>query len=567
MASVGDGDVADATVAAEATVAADTFPLPVQSRNAFPLWNLPQEVFDQVLECLVPDPPEIGGTRPVTYDKLMPGEEWYDFTRCRRGLRSLCLVSRGMSRLAQPLLYRVISLLDEDGMMLLFRSLTERPALGGFTRFLSCHLTLTQENVIREMRRTIGRTIKSFRPNLTELGKEYPHVAKALRLLIETLPLLSTNNGDFDDVPQMVLFYIMSFMSKLETLMLQVPITDDDPEYVALFDRVNPSRLLRMRTGVREGGPAPGADNPPWRHIHTLLLQGDPELQQHFEGNDCDCEVPEIWGVATREYRPLFDALPSLSVLEVSSDDGIWEDTRFKKRPYLRGIKELFLHHSIANPRGLYHVLTNAPNLRRLYMDPRRDDEWPLDPEAAEVDVHAEALDVALLRRRNQLRDLDIAWFDLSGQTSLLGPEGRLTCLPQMARLKKLFIQLVVLYGTNPATLLTPMADLLPPGLAELTLEEWWWESVETYDDSGDWTEEGVVDYYESKTEYRAQALAILGVFARDVEAKMPMLRKVTFLTKIQWTWRTRDGEIWTHFGELEGMFRAAGVAFLVDEV
>src|SRR5437763_1628810 len=78
---------------------------------------LPTEILTAILELLVPQPPEVGETKPVSYEKLMPGEPWYDFTRSRHGLRSLCLVNRHLSTLAFPYLYRTVAILNEDAMV------------------------------------------------------------------------------------------------------------------------------------------------------------------------------------------------------------------------------------------------------------------------------------------------------------------------------------------------------------------------------------------------------------------------------------------------------------------
>jgi hypothetical protein len=480
--------------------------------------------------------------------------------------------------MAQPLLYRVISILDEEGMLLLYRTLIENPALGEYARYLSCHLTLTRLNVVREMKKAMTRLVKTFRPDHSMLSDRYPAVHRALQVLLAALPTLGAQIGDFDDVPQILLFYVVSFLKKLETFMLQVPICDDHPEYTALFEKFASSSLTWMRIGIEAGqGPVVLVDNPsvgvqPLQHVKTLLLQGDPELLTHFEGNSCDCEIPELWGVQSRRYWPLFNALPSLSTLEVSTDDGVWNNIRHRRPdgnrpPYLERIKHLYLHNSISTPRDLHHILINAPNLVTLYMTPRRDPEPYLDPEAEDMDEHPESLDSALMQRKRQLRHLDIAWYDCSGNESLIGPEGRLSSLPHLACLEKLCVQLAVLYGTEPANLLMPIVDLLPPALVELTLEEWWWENIDTYDELYTWTPAQRAAHYQSKSEYRAQAIAILSRFAEDCGDKMRKLKKVTFQTKFLWTWKM-EGYVTTasHFEQVKTSFEKRGVVFEVDE-
>jgi hypothetical protein len=552
--------------------------VPEIRRTESPLLNLPPELLHQILEYLVPEQPDIGGTRPVAYNKLVPSEPWYEYTRCRRGLRSLCLTSRGLYNLAQPLLYRVVSILDEAGLVLLFRTLTQRPELGLFSNYLSCHLTLTREGVIRETRRELGRLIRTFSPDMGALGPDGEHksVGWALATLKAALPHLSTLSGDFDDMPQIIVFFLMQFMKKLEAILLQVPISDRHPEYTALFEKVTEGMGAEWRSHLDEpSSPTFSSSRPQgFEHIKTLYLQGDPEMLQHFETDDCDCEVPDIFGVEARRYWPLYNALPNLRTLEVSADDGVWHNVRprgpdHKRAPYLQGIKHIYLHDSIACPRNMYQVLRNAPQLRTLYMVPRRDDAFLHGPEEDNEEAHPEALDNALLRRTTKLRELDVAWWDCAGYESLIGPKGRLSNLPQMTAMEKLCVQLAVLYGTDQQEMLhTPLVDLLPPNLIELTLEEWWWGDIDDYDYLQEWCGVNQARHWEAKANYRNTALTIMRGFASSCRERMPRLRKVSFMTRLPWTWKLEGRvDLKSHFGEIREIFRGVGIEFLVEEI
>ena len=538
---------------------------------------LPPEIITSILDCLVPQPPEIGETRPVSYDKLVPGEPWFDFTRSRRGLWSLCLTSRRFAAVAQPLLYRVIAILDEDGLILLFRTLAERPAFGPWTRYLSVHLTLSRESVIRETRRAIGRLLRTFRPVAAGAAPSAPAVLvepirHAIAVLTHGLPVLSTSAGDFDTVPQVILAYILRFLARLETLMLQVPICDDHPEYTALFER------LAEAAAHFAGSDAP-PELIPFCHVSTLLLQGDPELLAHFESDECDCEIPEVWGSQARRYAPLFARFPRLATLEVSTDDGAWSNVLDEHPlflqggaaapPYLGSIRHLYLHNSIACPRNLHQVLRNAPALQTLYMTPRRDDAFYRGPPEDATYAHPEALDVALERHAHNLRHLDVAWFDVIGFESLIGPDGRLASLPTLVQLEKLCVQLAVLYGTSPmAALATPLVDLLPPNLVELTLEDWWWSSLDAYDDMADWGAQQKLAHYRSQHEYRRTATRMLEEFATGFRHRMPRLKKVLLLCQIPWTWMVERGvDLSFHFEATRQLFKDQNVDFAVEEM
>ena len=545
------------------------------------LTDLPPELLSQIIEYLIPEPPEIGETRPVTYDKLAAGELWYDITRNRHGLRSLCLTSRGLYAMAQPLLYRIISIVDEEGMVLLFRTLIERPELCYDTRYFSCHLTLTRIAVISDTKRAITRLVNTFNPDYLLLRRDHAVVDRALRILFLALPNLSARAGDFDDVPQILLFYVLTFMKKLETLLLQLPVCEEHPEYTALFDKFAAPNMSSTQTGghSKETESSVANSELPLQHVRTLLLQGDPEVIQHFEADTCNCNIPDIWGVQIRRYWPVFKALPALTTLEVSADDGIWTSARHRqpdgsRPPYLETVQHLYLHNSFASPRDLNNALANAPALTTLYMTPRRYDDLFLDDDlfdGPEDESHPESLDAALLSRRRQLRHLDIGWMTCAGNEALIGDGGRLKCLPSMVRLDKLCVQLAVLYGTDAANLLTPMIDLLPPNLAELTLEEYWWEDLDTYEQIPDWHISQMIMHYRDKREYRAQALAILERLAEDLleqPGRMPKLRRVTFQVKIPWTWKFGGCyETASHFEEVRDLFAERRVGFLVEEV
>ncbi|RKU47785.1 hypothetical protein DL546_006646 [Coniochaeta pulveracea] len=384
------------------------------------------------------------------------------------------------------------------------------------------------------------------------------------------MPHLSTSSGDFDDIPQIIVYFIMHFMRNLEAILLQIPITDRHPEYAALFERV-----AGFWWDDELNEPSGGVSTPPdLGNIKTLYLQGDPEMLQHFETDDCDCDTPDIWGVQARRYWPLYHALTNLTTLEVSADDGVWHNVRPRgpdgKRPaYLQGIKHIYLHDSIACPRNMYQVLRNAPQLQTLYMVPRRDDAFLHGPEEDSEEAHPEALDNALLRRATTLRELDVAWWDCAGYESLIGPQGRLSNLPKMTAMEKLCVQLAVLYGTDQQEMLhRPLVDLLPPNLVELTLEEWWWGDIDDYDYLQEWCGVNQAKHWEAKANYRSTALGIMRGFARSCRERMPRLKRVSFMTRLPWTWKLQGRvDLKSHFGEVAEIFGRQGIEFSVEEI
>lgn len=559
---------AAAAGAAAAAAAADA-----ARRPALGLEAMPPEILALILECLVPQPPEIGETRPVAYDQLMVDEPWFDFTRCRRGLYSVCLVSRSFAAAARPLLYRVIAVWDETAMVLLFRTLCQKPHYGLWTRYLSCHLTLTSESVIRETRRAITRHLAGS-VQVPDSGVLATTARHFLMSLWSTLPQMLLSEGGSDHLPQALLCFLLMFLTKLETLLLQVPICDDHQEYDVLCAQVGAVKELFSAE----------PDAAPFQNIHTLLLQGDPELLGHFEDEDCDCELPEVWGAQPRRYWSLFASFPRLTTLEVSTDDGVWTNTLDEPLrsfleggspppPFLAGIRHIFLHNSGASPRDLHQLLLNAPDLETLYMASHPDGpdcDDVLDDGGFGGEAHPEALDVALAQHAKRLRNLDVGWEDIAGFESLVGPDGRLTALAEMESLQTLCIQLALLYGTPAAVAEAPLVQLLPPNLVELALEDWWWPNADLLDQLPDWTAEDRVVHYQSQHRYRVNALRTLTEFARDVRTRLHRLERVVLLCKIPWTW-VMEGAIPIdfHFESVKRAFGEQGVEFSVscDEV
>jgi hypothetical protein len=533
--------------------------------------TMPPEIVALILDFLVPQPPEIGETKPVSYNQLMVGEPWFDFTRCRRGLHSVCRVSRRLSEAAHPLLYRVVAIWDETAMVLFLRTLCDKPHYGLFSRYLSCHITLTCGNVVREVRNILPTYLDTFSP-APGTGVLITAARHFLRMLRQFLPHIHMTvvDGDFDHVPQALLCFILMFLRRVETVLLQVPISDDQQEYHVLCLQIEGIKDLFRDEPHDE----------PFQHIHTLLLQGDPELLAQIEEDECECDMPEVWGAQPRRYGSLFNSFPKLATLEVSSDDGVWTTTFDDPRsfleggelppPFLANLRHIFLHDSVAYPGDLHHLLQNAPQLETLYMAPRGDESFRESIEDNTSNAHPEALDIALANHAKHLRNLDVSWEDISGFESLVGPDGRLTSLSQMESLQVLCVQMGLLYGQPAAVLETPLVELLPPNLVELALEDWWWPNVELLDHLPDWSNQDRVRHYQAQHHYRMSALRTLTQFARDVRTRLKSLKKVALLCKIPWTWILEGAvPLEFHFENVKSLFLAQGVEFSVkcDEV
>ncbi|KAK4244589.1 hypothetical protein C7999DRAFT_43778 [Corynascus novoguineensis] len=533
------------------------------------LSTIPPEIVELILDFLIPQPPEIGETRPVAYGQLIPAEPWFDFTRCRRGLRSLCLVSRRLSEMARPLLYRNAVILDETALLLFFRTLCTNPHYGRWSRYLSCHLTLSSNSVIREVRELLPKYLPTITP-APGTGALLTATRHFLQMLSQLFPKMVLSEGDFDHVPQALLCFTLMFLDKVETVLLQVPISDDQPEYDVLCAQIEGVKDLFRKE----------PQTVPFQSIRTLMLQGDPELLAQIEDDECECDVPDGWGAQPRRYSSLFASFPNVMTLEVSSDDGVWnldlehhplmfliDDS--PPEPFMPNIRHIYLHNSVAYPGDLHHLLRNAPQLETLYMAPRGDKSLKqvVDNTAGE---HPDSLNIALAEHAKSLRNLDVSWEDIWGFEALVGPEGRLTSIAEMGSLRTLCVQLALLYGKPSAVLETPLVDMLPPNLVELALEDWWWSNLQLLEELPTWDTEAKVRHYQSQHLYRTAALRILTEFARDVRTRLRHLKKMVLLVKIPWTWVLEDAvSLDFHFEVVKSVFLGQGVEFSVkcDEV
>ncbi|KAK4221427.1 hypothetical protein QBC38DRAFT_129991 [Podospora fimiseda] len=528
--------------------------------------HLPPELLQQILECLVPQPPEAGETKPVAYDQMVEGEPWYDFIQNRRSLASFALASRACNNMVTPLLYRHVAIYDEISLVLFFRTLIEHPEYGEWTRFLSYHMTLTDAAVIREIRRAMSTYLPNMNP--ASEPRHLMHAIKSALLGMETsLPRLQLRHGHFDEVPQALVNFTLMLCGRLDTLLLQVPICDEQLDYDALF-----SRMEAAKTHFQEYEP----DRRLFSSIRTLLMQGDPELVRHLMHEKCDCEIPEIWGSQPRTYHKLLQCLPNLNSLEVTADDGVWnhplDDSGFwgneQTTPYLAGIRQVYLHASSSCPGNLYLLMKNAPDLETLYVDSRPDELYVPGPGLDFEHGDPQSFDVALKKFGKKLRELDVSFYDVTGNEGLIGPRGRLTQLASMKRLEKLCVQLGALYGAPAAAAELQMLDLLPPNLVELTLDDWWWAYAKKAKKMAKkWDDQQKIAHYKANAAYRTMAVKMLMLMAETVRTKMPKLQKVMLLCKIPWTWMLPGSEMTaeSHFEGVTSAFESNGVKFLVE--
>ena len=620
----------------------------------FRLGDFPLELIRQVLEHLVPLVPEMGTPRPADGRAVHKSDPWFDFLECRKTLRNLCLTAPSFAQLAQPFLYRTVAILSAESLVQLFRTLLSGPHLGQHARYLSCHLTLTCPEVIHQTRIATLRLLH-LRPPIREPYWPDFLVQDPMMLVIEAQQTYSQAFGRNGSAPSTFLSNIMALMPRLETLLLQVPVCNTQEEYGSLFEKL--TKAVVCFDGIKDGFDSEGDPYPPeivpFQHITAVRLQGDPEMLLELYCDEC--------GVQIRRFWPLFYCFPALSEIEVTFDDGNfvnphpdddwpacmssdWHKAPPSERHLIKtpkhylgsGIRRICLRSSNASPKGLHHLLRNAPNLEVLKMSPRdRDFAAPyfdndsllsLDQDQ-ELDqqTHPECLDLALARRctASSMRMLQVRWENLIFCDYLLGPDGRLESLRNLTSLETLGLQICSLYAPGSVglieqgivdlknkkdtrVLIEPLSAVLPPNVVDLTLDDWWWDDWEHYNEHEYvWQtarvapfscDEGAykrVRWYSDHDNYRRGICGLLGELANDIGTKtsngagttgtcLAKLRRVVFTCPIPWTWT------WTwnvqgplvngygnavptyldfHFKDIIKAFRAKGVEFHVTLV
>ncbi|ESA43452.1 hypothetical protein NCU08559 [Neurospora crassa OR74A] len=575
------------------------------------IMDLPPELVNQILDHLIPNLPEIDEPAPEAFDKLVREDPWYDFTRRRSALRNLCLVSHFFADLARPYLYHTIAITSEEVLVLLFRTITENPDYCGWTRSLSCHLTLTNSRVVRKTKRCLNKLLPTWRE-----GKGLVFITGYLESL--QMRRASTDPDEYYEMAQGILGMTMTALYSLETLLLQLPAIDHDRDYFELIsclritmsyfnteagEKCRRSYLSILPEDVRSMIPdrLESAALTPFQHLTTLLLQGDPSVEDPTTLDDDDTDdgdPPEVFGVQTRHYHPLFELLPALTTLEVSTDDGLFtfldgEEglTDVFARPttsfHLSPTRHIYLHSSVADPRNIGRILRHAPDLETLYMNPRRVDSFHRIPPQDATQADEDCLDQALSKYGKKLKHLDLNWFDCQGSEASIGVGGRLSTLPQLKEVEKLCIQLVMLYGDLPAGEHMmhqgrPVADLLPPNLVELTLEDWWWDSLDDFDTFYRWSDKQKKEHYREKEGYRETVLEMMKglalVAGRNAkppghgESKMHKLKRFRFFIRTLPTWilpgddeKGPDADVQELFEGVREVFEKAGVEFVVE--
>jgi hypothetical protein len=210
----------------------------------------------------------------------------------------------------------------------------------------------------------------------------------------------------------------------------------------------------------------------------------------------------------------------------------------------------------------LHFLAKNAPQLQTLRVSHRRH----YREEGLWVQSYANTLDRGLLMRAATLRHLHL-YFYASGDWEFnryIGPDQRLTCLPQLCHLETLQIQLLTLFGTRSAISSSDIGNMFPNSLAELTLDDEW-DDGEC--DDGEWDNDVIEDRIRLTEAYEETIMEMLMRLCEAALAeRLPHLRRVHYVSDYWPQRRQKYFPAEKPFDEIQAMFSKRGIEFYAGE-
>ncbi|KAI1495164.1 hypothetical protein F5X96DRAFT_613687 [Biscogniauxia mediterranea] len=451
-----------------------------------PIYELPVEVLGLALNFLDPG-------RSTT--ALLPDTPHNN--KIRKPLYNLCLTSKRFCDIALPILYRNITVVRADKLVLLFRSIVSNPSLRPFVRSFSYLLRspgfTTKEGLICWNNNVPAIAAMSF----TDFEQD---VIRHAKLYLEPVSLPEWYRSEQARTPQAAapshgLFVrltevILGFSELLDDVLIQLPMSREYQS--AMFS--TPRNLFDFRTDESATSPV----------VKSATRAKSIACARFRVPNN---GIPGVAGVTPTVFRSWLDG--ATTRLELCGDNGHW----FGRPPTqpnpdavqifsysaptllmpwdaarLSAIKDLRLYNSGTSPTVLYHLLEHCNNLRSLHYSFTRTIE--LDG----IDSHGsrdmswgpfkKTLNEAISQCSDRLVELQLECLQLdrASRLSSSGVEalGRgfelVKCLTEFRQLKHLSIDARRLFGHTilhrTRNWTVELCSLLPPSLVELELVE-----------------------------------------------------------------------------------------------
>ncbi|KAI5927105.1 hypothetical protein F4810DRAFT_652332 [Camillea tinctor] len=451
-----------------------------------PIYELPVEVLGLALNFLDPG---------KSTTALLPGTPHNN--KIRKPLFNLCLTSRRFCDIALPLLYRNITVVRADKLVLLFRSIISNPSLRPFIRSFS-YLLRSPGFTTREGLICWNTNISSIAAlPLTEFEQSVICDAK-LNLAPVSFPewhrseqaqspqTATTSHSLFVRIAEVIL----GLSELLDDVLVQLPMSRE--HQIAVFDTQR--HPLDLRTD----------------EIYANLA-----VKPATRAKSVACArfrvpnngIPGIAGVTPTVFRSWIDG--ATSCLELCGDNGHWfsqPPTQPISKPTqlfsystpellmpwdaarLSAIRDLRLYNSGTSPTVLYYLLEHFNNLRSLHYSFTRTIELDVVDSLSSSDISwgpfKKTLSEAISQCSDRLIELQLECLQLdrasrlstSGVEALGGGFELTKCFPEFRQLKHLSIDARRLFGhtilNRTRNWTVELASLLPPSLAELELVE-----------------------------------------------------------------------------------------------
>ncbi|KAI1492001.1 hypothetical protein F5X96DRAFT_692528 [Biscogniauxia mediterranea] len=392
---------------------------------------------------------------PLTLGSELPDRT---FTEHRAALRSLCHTSRLFLEVARPLLYeKVVLYIDEENLkadgellagykslVLLLRTLTQRPELRAYVKYVACPMLLPTNPWWLEDDRAelVSASWKYNKADFARLSGDDQTVFGLAGLDISHADPPSSED-EVSQVAEQLLAVLVCLASTLETLLLQ---TVECQEYKILnrtITRALKHERLRHRT---------------LPNLRTLQFQLPPrsvlQASQFFGRAEC----------ATIYACPVLLTLPSVRRIETRHDELSYADDF----AWAGQIEELDLV-SQSSADTYNRLFARAGSLRKLSIDMFNFVALDMGGDEEKADLNA-----ALARLARTLRELRVFTRYRDDYDGYFPSSARLTCLPRLERLEVLAVDRKALFRSEAELAERGLADRLPPNLRVLDLHEDW---------------------------------------------------------------------------------------------
>ncbi|KAK5656692.1 hypothetical protein OQA88_4238 [Cercophora sp. LCS_1] len=404
-------------------------------------------------------------------------------------LRDLRLVSRGVCHAVTPFFLKSVIISSAREFVLFLRFLLQSPQYGVYLRHLAIFVTLNNELVSERVVNHISKGLASgtFLRRLHVTGPDEPieHFVRGFRHMGgEFTDGRGFGQWDATDVTEFALFCLLRAAPNLDQLALQVPIRLEIRRRAAAGtqsrEKRDPWSTLHQHIRAEES-------SPPASQLRKLQLRPDPKEhvlreKQHRRHEIGGFGNSDILNYRLGHHRLLLEAFPSLSTLQLASCGEVSLIGAVEEGRVHRNVEHIHLHNTSEGPFAIAYLLSPevTPRLKSLHVR-QRPKQLFTDDMVHSTDRDKEGkednLDLVLATRADSLRELHLI-FDYTWEYNcFIGPGRRLTCLPDLVRLRKLTIQLQLLFGNPKRIYQKPepcLARMLPPNLVELTIRDDW---------------------------------------------------------------------------------------------